>query len=162
MRARKPLLLISAIAMATVLTACGGDSVSVPDGNGGSVKVDNSGDGGVKIESEDGTVVGGTGSLPKGFPEGEVPVVDGDILSGVGVDTADQQGYNVVITPSGDDDLDAAVALLTAKGFTTEGTIDMGVSQTAQLKSDAWEVLVAYTVTEGDRSFSYTVVPVDS
>ncbi len=159
---RKLVLSLTAIGLTTVLTACGGDSISVPDGNGGKVKVDNNGEGDIKIESNDGEVVGKTGSLPEGFPADEVPVVSGDIVSGVAINRVDEKGYSVTITPSGEEDLDTAVALLTAEGFSTEGTMDMGPSKTAQLSSGAWQVLVAFSAIDGNRTFTYTVVPVGS
>ncbi len=148
---------VIALVMTSALTACGGDSVEIPTGDGGSVKVDSKDDGGFKVDSEDGSLVGGSGSLPEGYPTDEAPVVPGDVLSGIAIDTADQKGFTVAITPSGKEDLDSAVALLTAKGFTIDGTFDMGISKTAQLSSPTWEVLVALTETDGSRTFTYTV-----
>lgn len=137
------------------ITACGGASTPVPGTDG--VSVDTA-DGEVRIEAEDGSVTGGTGTLPTGFPGDAVPIVDGDVQSGMAVDQADQKGWSVVLLVD-EPDHAAAVALLADAGFTAQGEFSAGGTESTQLRSADWEVLVATATAGGTATVSYTVVP---
>ena len=62
----------------------------------------------------------GTGKLPSDFPTSDVPVISGDVVSGVALGTGKDKAWNVTIKVSGVDSFDDIVSQLTGAGFTQE------------------------------------------
>lgn len=153
-------LVAGAISVCFGLAGCGGSSVSLPTGDGGSVKVDKDSND-FSIESDDGSIKSTTGKLPDGFPEAEVPVLPGTIVSSVGIDSEGQRGWSVVVEADPDADPDAAFGLLEKAGFVSESSMDAGGSKTRTYQTDEWDVLVSVTAVDGDRNVSYTVAPAE-
>jgi hypothetical protein len=122
-------------------------------GSAGDVNVDVNGDE-IKVETSDGTVVAGGGKLPAGFPESDVPLVDGEIL--VGVKAAD--GYSVSVKVDGDTQsaFDAAVSKLEGAGFAQEAAIG---SLSAGLTGNGYSVLVSVNDASGSTTVTYIVGP---
>lgn len=150
-----------AITLCLALTACGGGVEDLPGATPDGVSVDTSKDGGITVESEDGSFSGGVGKLPEGFPSDDIPLVKGEVQSGFAMDTTGQKGWSVVITGSAVDH-DKAVALLTAKGFSVEGTFGAGGgTMSTQLMSSKWGVLLSTSTAGGQSSTTYTVGPAD-
>lgn len=97
------------------------------------------------VEGATGTDVdlGGAGSLPDGFPEDAVPVIDGEIVYGGGVGVEGGQAWAVMVKVT---DRDAAYAevkqLLTDAGFTTSMESNAEGGAFALFSSDAYAVQV--------------------
>lgn len=155
---------LAASAAAAVLcltaSACGGGVEDVPGLTPDGVSVDTSKDGSISIETDDGTgsfTGGAGGSLPDGFPIDQVRVVDGDVQSGIAMKNDAEEGYAAVIVTE-QADHDAAVSLLTAEGFTIEQSFSGGGTETTQLESAEWSVLVSTSSIEPEMvTVSYTV-----
>ncbi len=158
---RRVAALAATAALAFPLSACGGDSISVPDGKGGSVKVDRSGED-FSIDTEDGSAVGSAGKLPDGFPTDDIPLVAGAVISGIGVNDGDQVGWNVVISPTSSEAANGAFALMTESGFTQTSTMDANGTTIKSYSSDKWEVLVSVIDVEGDLTVTYAAAPASS
>jgi hypothetical protein len=62
----------------------------------------------------------GTGKLPSDFPTNDVPVISGDVVSGLSLGTGKDKAWNVTIKVSGVDAIDDIAAQLTGAGFTQE------------------------------------------
>lgn len=145
------------------LTACGGDSISIPDGQGGSVSIDKSGDDEFTLENDEGTVTSGT-KLPDDFPSDEVPLVEGTLISAVSVNQDDGRGFSAVIqtSKSADEAFTEAVALLTDAGYESSAQFAASGSNLAGLEGPVYTVLVQQ-VDQGDgATISYTIAPSDS
>lgn len=122
-------------------------------------------DDGFSVKTEDGEfTVGGDGSLPDGFPEGEVPLVDGEIVQTARVSDESSDGFSVAIQAEGTiDDVHAdALAQLEGAGFTVGTDSDLGEMKSTTLEgtgavggvvlgtiadSDDGTVMVSYIVT---------------
>lgn len=104
---------------------------------------------------DQGGTVGGSG-LPAGFPVGEVPVVDGDVVAALG---SAGEGWSVTVQVAGDARavLDDAVSRLAAAGFVARADSGALGPLTASLESDTWTVvLLASAVDEAD-TLNYVV-----
>lgn len=62
----------------------------------------------------------GTGKLPSDFPTSDVPVIKGDIVSGLSLGTGKDKAWNVTIKVSGIDAFDDIATQLTGAGFKQE------------------------------------------
>lgn len=62
----------------------------------------------------------GTGKLPSDFPTSDVPVISGDIVSGISLGTGNDKAWNVTVKVSGVDSFDDIASKLTGAGFTQE------------------------------------------
>jgi hypothetical protein len=73
------------------------------------------------VDTEDGSVTAGSGTVPDGFPA-DVPLVDGDITFSQTATTDGKRGWTVQVTTTGEpDEVASAVADdLTAAGFEVE------------------------------------------
>lgn len=163
-RTRSPFDLLLAgllgLTLALGASACSSDQTAeeaveqAAEDAGEDVEVDVDGDE-ITIESSDGTVSMG-GDLPDGFPEDDVPLVEGDVLVAMG---AEGQGFQVSLNVdmSAAEAMDEAVALLEGAGFTVEETAEMGTMQTAALTSDAHQVFLTATDESGDTTLIYAV-----
>ncbi|SEB74560.1 hypothetical protein SAMN04489844_0972 [Nocardioides exalbidus] len=153
------------VAVAGLVTACGGDDASekageklgeklaeqaMEDSGGGDVDVDVDGED-VTIESEEGTIAVGSGEVPDSFPS-ELSIPDGEVVSSV--DTP--QGSLVTLDvedPAGA--FDEAVADLEANGWTRVMVTEAEGTKMAQYsKGDA-----SATVLSDDASgqLTYTI-----
>jgi len=150
----------AAIGLFLALTACGGGVDDGPTLTPDGVSANTSKDGDISIETDDGTgsfTSATGGSLPDGFPADEVPIVDGEVQSGISMNNDAEEGYAAVIVVK-QADHDAAVALLTAKGFTVEDSFSGGGTETSQMKSPSWSVMVSTTNVDPEMiTVSYTV-----
>lgn len=154
---RRAAMMATSAALCLALGACGADSIAIPTGDGGSVKVDKGNDG-FSVETDEGSArASSSNALPDGYPEEDVPVVPGTIISSFSVDSAEQKGWSVVIQGSASQKPDTAVDLLTAKGFTVESTFASDGSRTTALDSTNWQVIVSVAGSGADQTFSYTV-----
>ncbi|AXT84094.1 hypothetical protein C6I20_02035 [Aeromicrobium sp. A1-2] len=66
---------------------------------------------------------------------------------------------SVLITPDSADPNDAAIALLTGKGFTVQYSSEVGADATASLQSDRWDVLMSSSDVGGELTTTYIVAP---
>ena len=121
---------------------------------GEDVEVDVDGDD-ITIEKSDGTVSMG-GDLPEGFPEDDIPLVDGDVQLAMG---AAEQGWQVSIYVAAvaDEAVADAVALLTRAGFTLGDETDMGDVGSATLSSDAYVVYLTGTTAGAQTTLLYSI-----
>lgn len=112
------------------------------------------------IESQTGGEVdlGGAG-LPDGFPSADVPLIDGDIIFGVGLGGEEGKVWNVTVKVSGLDAYDTIKGQFEAAGYSVqdnggEGTDAVGGAFT----SDKYGVLVG-VASDQDNGFvaNYTV-----
>src|SRR4051812_13788781 len=107
-RRRLPLIaLAGSLALAAPLMLSGCSLLHLPGSNGGGVSIP-----GV------GSV--GSGKLPSDFPTADVPVIKGDIVSGLSLGTGKDKAWNVSVKVSGLDAFDEIVTELTGAGFTQE------------------------------------------
>jgi hypothetical protein len=139
-----PFAIVIALAITPTLAGCFGNPVeSIIEGaTGGDVDL-------------------GGAELPDGYPVDAVPVIDGEILFGMGVGTDGAKAWNVTVKVSGVAAIDDIKAQLIAAGFTESeapvgGATDVGA--TAVLESPEYGVLVVITE-DGDNGFvaNYTV-----
>ncbi|EFQ81910.1 hypothetical protein HMPREF0063_12922 [Aeromicrobium marinum DSM 15272] len=144
------------------LGACGTDSITIPDGTGGSVSVDTD-DGDFSVETDEGSVVGGT-DLPDDFPTDEVPLIDGTITSGTSVNdaAAGANGFtvSVQVDRSVADAADEAGELLLGAGFTSGGTMSSGDFSQGSYVGEKWQVVVSASpdFVDGKAVVTYIVV----
>ncbi len=124
--------------------------------SGEDVDVDIDGDE-VSIESSDGSVVMGSGDLPEGYPEDEVPVLDGEILMGT---ASEGEGYMVVVTVEDEPGaaLDEAVSLLEGAGFESDPEMGDMMGETAAVLTTAkYSVMVTAAADTGQTGVTYIV-----
>ncbi|MGX5681533.1 hypothetical protein [Schumannella luteola] len=140
-RVAAPIALALAVAIAPALTGCFGNPVeSIIEGaTGGQVDL------------------GGT-TLPDGYPEAEVPIIDGEIVFGGSIGDASGAIYNVTVKVSGESAIDDIKAQLEGAGFTTQVGGDTTGGATYIGNTDAWGVLVVVS-DSGDNGWvaNYTV-----
>ena len=105
-RRRLPLIaLASSLALAAPLMLSGCSLLHLPGSNGGGVSIP-----GV------GSV--GSGKLPSDFPTSDVPVIKGDVVTGMSLGGDKDKVWNVTIKVSGVDAFDEIESQLTDAGFT--------------------------------------------
>lgn len=151
---RRTLALLVAVPFSVaLLTACGGDEVSVP---GGSVKVDKSGKTGT-IKTTDGSLTAGE-SMPKGFPD-DVRVVKGKVVAGIAAKNGDTRTFNVVIETKGSakDVAEDASELLTDKGFTEKSNALVEKAAMLTMERDDWELAVHVAEEDGKTTAVYSL-----
>ncbi len=161
MSRRRSALVALALGSALVLGGCGSDEDRAEDAieeaakdAGEDVDVDVDGDD-ITIENSDGTVSMG-GDLPDGFPEDDIPLVDGDIQLAMG---AEDEGWQISIyvdVPS-DEAVAEGVSLLEGAGFTVDEEAVMGDITTATLSSDAYNVYLTGTAAESQTALLYAI-----
>ena len=107
-RRRLPLIaLAGSLALAAPLMLSGCSLLHLPGSNGGGVSIP-----GV------GSV--GSGKLPSDFPTSDVPVIKGDVVSGLSLGSGADKAWNVTIKVSGVDAFDEIATELTGAGFKQE------------------------------------------
>ena len=95
--------------------------------------------------------------LPEGFPEDEVPVLDGEILMGT---ASEGEGYMVVVTVEDEPGaaLDEAVSLLEGAGFESDPEMGDMMGETAALLTSAkYSVMVTAAADTGQTGVTYIV-----
>lgn len=116
-------------------------------------------DGEISIETSDGSFTSGTGSLPDGFPD-DVPVLDGEVLSGAASQQNGTTSYvvTIVVAATMEEAMTGAVAELERAGYTpTEGSMSMG-EMLIEAYTGPWEVVVSATDDgSGDAMLQYVV-----
>ncbi|MFW2513075.1 hypothetical protein ACNI3K_04795 [Demequina sp. SO4-13] len=119
---------------------------------------------GFSVKTDEGEfTVGGDGSLPEGFPEGDVPLVDGEIIQTAKVSDGGSDGYAVTMQVGGTiEDVHAdALAKLEGAGFTSAGEVDMDEMKSSTLEGAGSVGGVVLGVMGGSEdgmvSVSYTV-----
>lgn len=166
---------VTAVAGALVLASCSpGDLLDsavesavekgIESATGSEIDVDEDG-GNLSIKTEDGEVsFGGGAELPDGFPEADVPLIDGEIISAMRIQNETSDGFGINMTVQGTiaDVHDEAAGLLQGAGFTEttvsdlgemrssgyEGSGDVaGVVLTSMADTDEGTVVVGYVVT---------------
>lgn len=125
------------------------------DATGDDVDVDVDGDS-VKVETSDGTVEAGTGQLPQGYPEGQVPVVDGEIVLGI---AAGADGFSVAVNYDGsvDDAWAAARDALTSAGMSEEEGAPVAGEAGGAFTGNGYNAFVTVADSSGDTLVSYIV-----
>jgi hypothetical protein len=134
-----------------VLAACGDDEVSASSKDA-TVKVD---DDEITVKTSEGTATIGK-DLPDGFPEGDVPLVDEEIVSAV----ANGQGsWSVVMSSTrAIDDLSAEIVEDFADaGFTAAESNELGDVSIHQFSDDRYRVGVTVTRTADTVTITYLV-----
>lgn len=155
--------LAGAALILTTTTACGGDEVAerateeaieqLAESEG--VEVDIDADGGeVSIETDEGTITTGQ-DLPEGFPVDDVPLIDAEVVSGLGQAGA-QEGWVVTMQSdaSAEDAYADAVALLEDAGFAVEAEL---TATQGGYTSDAWTVFLVADDSAGSTTITYAV-----
>jgi len=116
--------------------------------------------GNVDIDTTDGGA--STGKLPKGFPEEEVPVIDGDVLVGSYTKNPNTWTATVQVGPAGGDKsaaYDAAAERLTGAGLeSVTPKADNGTSITGDFSTDTYLVNLAVTDSNG-IDVTYVISP---
>lgn len=153
--------LIALIAALTLVTGCGEAAEKASEeqieeaaeAQGDDVDVDIEDDE-ITVEGEDGSVTMG-GKLPEGFPEDDVPLVDGDVVVAMG---AEGEGFQVNLAVDGEPEavFDEAVGLLEDAGFATEDETAVG-AMSASLTSPKYTVSVLASGASGATTVSYVV-----
>ncbi len=162
MSRRRSALVALALGSALVLGGCGGsdedraeDAIEqAAEDAGEDVDVDVDGDD-ITIENSDGTVTMG-GDLPDGFPEDDIPLVDGAIQLAMG---AEGEGWQISIyvdSPS-DEAVAAGVSLLEGAGFSVDEEAVMGDNSTATLSSDAYNIFLTGTAADSQTALLYSI-----
>jgi len=107
-RRRLPLIaLAGALALATPLMLSGCSLLHLPGSHSSGITIPGVGS-------------AGTGKLPSDFPTTDVPVISGDVVSGLSLGTGKDKAWNVTIKVSGVDAFDDIASQLTGAGFTQE------------------------------------------
>ena len=153
-------IVAATLASAVLLTGCGSPGITLPTSEGG---VSVSGDGSsVQVESDAGSFSAGSGALPDGFPEAEIPVLDGEIISSMRLDEGSTSAWSVtVLTPAGSDPMSRATSALEAAGFSTGSSQDLPGMSVVELTTDVYRVVLG-TIDQGDQmAVQYTVHTVD-
>lgn len=121
---------------------------------GEDVDVDVDGDD-ITIENSDGTVSMG-GDLPEGFPEDDIPLVEGDVLLAMG---GEGQGWQVSIAvdAGADDAMAEARGLLEGAGFTVDEEAVMGDMTTATFSADGYNVYLTAAEADGQTTVIYAI-----
>jgi len=139
-----PLAILLALAITPVLSGCFGNPIQqiVEGATGGNVDL------------------GGAG-LPDGFPSADVPLVDGDIIYGLGLGNDDGKVWNVTIKVGGLDVVDDIKSKLEGASFTANEAGIGGATEdgaTLLYDSDTYNVLVVVSK-DADNGFvaNYTV-----
>ena len=161
MSRRRSALVALVLGSALILGGCGSDEDRAEDAieeaakdAGEDVDVDVDGDE-ITIENSDGTVSMG-GDLPGGFPEDEIPLIDGDIQIAMG---AEGQGWQItfyVDAPS-DEAVAEGVSLLEGAGFSVDEQAVMDDFTTATLSSDAYAVYLTGTAADSQTALHYSI-----
>lgn len=140
-----------------VPAACGSDGVTVPTSEG-DVKIDQD-DGTVSLDDGEGNSFSSSAELPDGFPEDDVPLVDGEIVQGLAVDQGGDAGYSVSMEVDGSvaEVYDEVKALLEDAGFTSSLDSSGQGFATAAYDDGTWTVLVNVGEIGDTSSVTYTV-----
>jgi hypothetical protein len=165
---RRPSVL-SALLLAggLLLTGCGGDegATTESDGSSPSTTQDAGGSGGDEPTSDQsGDDGNGTefemGSLPDDFPEDDVPLADGEIVTAVSTPGVNG-GFAATLKVDGpfEDAFDEALSKLEDAGFTVESRDTIGGYQASRLTSDDYLVVVTGGETDGQAALIYTIQP---
>ena len=139
-----PLALVLALAITPSLAGCFGNPIEqiVEGATGGDVSLPGK-------------------SVPDDFPKADVPLIDGEVVFGLGVGNDDGKAWNVTIKVSGLDAADLSKSQLEGAGFSANeagigGTTDEGA--TLIYDNGTYNVLVVVTK-DADNGFvaNYTV-----
>lgn len=107
-RRRLPLIAVAgSLAIAAPLLLSGCSLLHLPGSSGTGISIPGVGS-------------AGTGKLPSDFPTSDVPVIKGDIVSGLSLGTGNDKAWNVAVKVSGIDAFDEISSELTGAGFTQE------------------------------------------
>ncbi len=140
-----------------VPTACGSDGVTIPTSEG-DVTIDRDG-GEVSLDDGEGTSFSSSAELPDGFPEDDVPLVDGTIVQGLAVDQGGEAGYSVTLEVDGSvkEVYEEVKGLLEDAGFTSSLDSSGQGFATAGYDDGTWTVLVNVGEIGDTSSVTYTV-----
>lgn len=104
----------------------------------------------------------GSGKLPKDFPS-DVPVAEGEVISGISAGSGDKQVWNVSIKVSGVDAFTGIESALKGAGFTeSEGSpITSDQAATGRFTGDKYDVVAAVVKADDKTGYvaNYTVEP---
>ncbi|MEP6842599.1 MAG: hypothetical protein ABJA11_03695 [Pseudolysinimonas sp.] len=148
-RRRFPLIaLAGSLALAAPLMLSGCSLLHLPGSSNG---------GGITIP---GVGSAGTGKLPSDFPTSDVPVIKGDIVSGLSLGAGKDKAWNVTVKVSGVDSFDEISSELTGAGFkqqTDGGKTDDGA--TGVFAKGGYNVVVLLSKADDKTGFvaNYTV-----
>lgn len=100
----------------------------------------------------------GGNTLPDGYPVDAVPVVEGEIVMGIGVGDAASKVYNVTVNTTTDPTAQAR-DLLVGAGFSEQTAAQATTAEGSSFvfTSDAWGVLVVIGQADGGWTVNYTV-----
>ncbi|MES1170701.1 MAG: hypothetical protein ABUL47_08440 [Leifsonia sp.] len=101
----------------------------------------------------------GSGKLPSDYPTNDVPVISGDVVSGVSLGTGAQEAWSVSIKVSGVDAFDDIASQLTGAGFTQQvgGKTADGATGLFTKTGYAVEVLLGKSDDKSGYVANYTV-----
>jgi len=107
-RRRRPLIaLAGSLALAAPLLLSGCSLIHLPGPHSSGISIPGVGS-------------AGTGKLPSDFPSSDVPVISGDIVSGISLGTGNDKAWNVTVKVASVDSFDDIATQLTGAGFTQE------------------------------------------
>lgn len=114
------------------------------------------------VDTEEGSITAGAGSVPEDFPP-DVPLVDGEVSFAQRLDSADGLGWTLVITTTGDPNslAEQVRADLTGNGFTVDDTSQFsaaeGAGATILGERDDLSAFVLVSSDGGSTQVTYTV-----
>ena len=147
-RRRLPLIaLAGSLALAAPLMLSGCSLIHLPGSHGTGISIPGIGS-------------AGTGKLPSDFPTSDVPVIQGDVVSGLSLGTGKDKAWNVTIKVSGVDAFDEIASELTGAGFKQEeagGKTSDGA--TGLFTKDKYNVAILLSKADSKTGFvaNYTV-----
>lgn len=148
--------LATALMSAVLLAGCGSPGISLPTSEG-DVAVSRDGSQ-VRIESDEGSFTAGSDALPDGFPETEVPILDGEIISSMHLDEGTRSAWSVtVLVPPGGDAIAEARSALEASGFAAGSSQNLPGMRVVELTSETYRVILGAVDQEDQVAVQYTV-----
>lgn len=114
------------------------------------------------VDTEEGSITAGAGSVPEDFPP-DVPLVEGDVTFSQRLENADGIGWSVVITTSGDPAsvVEQVRADLEGSGFTVEDATEFagsdGAGGTVIGEKGDLSTLILVAGEGSDTAVTYTV-----
>ena len=153
----------TAVFSLALVTGCGAEKIAekatekaLEGAAQGSADIDLDEDGGMKIETDEGSLSVGQG-LPEDFPSDDVPLPEGEVLSGMSMSG---EGWSVSLAVDGaaDDVVSQVSSMLDSAGYKTEATTQTGGMTILTTTNDTYAVTAAVIDDSGATNVSYTVV----
>ena len=152
----------TAVFSLALVTGCGSDEIAerateraLEGAADGSADVDLDDDGGIKVETDEGSLSVGQ-DLPDDFPVDEVPLPEGDVLSGMSMAG---QGWTVsMAVPGAADEVAPQVrSMLESAGYEIEASTEAGEMTIYTATDDTYALTVSVAADGETTNVGYTV-----